>query len=243
MRKSSSTRRIIFERKSSPKYSNPIYARNGRNEETQEQRMDEVSVQKLRKNRVHDRHATGVACFGLILSFPNTNILAAMSQKKKSCRSGYMWPLSLMAVSDVLLGTPRVSLGRFFLHKRKQGAKTQLFRVVIENNTVICLQEVHGKNEFLQAIQVWAPRFRLFGTFMPGNENAEGSATCIHEDPLPEDAVVTHVITCQGRDHIVSIQSGRQSSVVVNVHFEPELTLRRLREGLRPHHPALASVS
>ena len=44
--------------------------------------------------------------------------------------------------------------------------------------------------------------------------------------------------TCQGRDHIVSIRSGRQSLGIVNVHFEPELTLRRLRERLRlitPH--------
>ena len=35
-----------------------------------------------------------------------------------------------------------------------------------------------------------------------------------------------HRITCQGCDHIVSVQSGRQSLVIVNVHFEPELTLR-----------------
>ena len=33
------------------------------------------------------------------------------------------------------------------------------FRRLNENNNVICLQEVHGKDEFLQAIQVWAPRF------------------------------------------------------------------------------------
>ena len=52
---------------------------------------------------------------------------------------------------------------------------------------------------------------------------------------------MTHMIICQGRDHIVSIQSGRQSLVIVNVHFEPELTLRRLRERLRlitPHWPS-----
>ena len=70
-----------------------------------------------------------------------------------------------------------------------------------------------------------APRFRFFGTFIPGNENAGGSAFCIRKELLPEDAIVTHVITCQGRDHIVSVQSGRQSPVIVNVHFESELTL------------------
>ena len=63
---------------------------------------------------------------------------------------------------------------------------------------------------------------------------------CIHKDLLPEDAIVTHVIICQVRDHIVNIQSGRRNLVVVNVHFEPELTLRRSRERLRlitPHWP------
>ena len=60
------------------------------------------------------------------------------------------------------------------------------------------------------------------------------------KDLLPEDAFVTHVITCQGRDHIVNVQSGQKNLVIVNVHFEPELTLRRLRERLRlitPHWP------
>ena len=88
---------------------------------------------------------------------------------------------------------------------------------------------------------MWAPRFRLFGTFIPGNENAGGSAICIHKDLLPEDAIVSHVITCQGRDHLVNIRSGRHNLVIVNVHFEPELTLRQLRGRFRlihPHWPA-----
>ena len=86
-----------------------------------------------------------------------------------------------------------------------------------------------------------APRFPFFGTFIPGNENAGGSAICLHKDILPEAAIVTHLITCQGRDHIVNVQSGRHSLVIVNVHFEPELTLRQLRERLRlisPHCPS-----
>ena len=118
--------------------------------------------------------------------------------------------------------------------------KQNYFRRLIENNNIICLQEVHEKDEFLQAIQVLAPRFWLYGTFIPGNANAGGSVTCIHEDLLPDDAVVTHVITCQGRDHIVNVRSGSRSPVVVNVHFEPELTLRSLRERrclITPHWP------
>ena len=46
-------------------------------------------------------------------------------------------------------------------------------------------------------------------------------------DLLPEDASVTHVVTCQGRDHLVNIRSGRHSLVIVHVHFEPEFTLRQ----------------
>ena len=48
---------------------------------------------------------------------------------------------------------------------------------------------------------------------------------------LPEDAI--------------GIRSGWQSLVIVNVHFEPELTLRRLRERLRlitPHWPSYPNV-
>ena len=79
-------------------------------------------------------------------------------------------------------------------------------------------------------------------TFRPDNENAGGSAICIHRDLLPEDAIVTHVVTCQGRDHLVNIRSGRHNLVNVNVHFQPELTLRQLRgrlsiiHGHRPAH-------
>ena len=105
----------------------------------------------------------------------------------------------------------------------------------------LCLQEVHGKDEFLQAFQVLAPPFKLFGTFIPGNENAGGSAICNHKDLLPEDAIVTHLITCQGGDHIENVQSEQKNLVIVNVHFEPELTLRRLCERLRlisPHWPS-----
>ena len=52
---------------------------------------------------------------------------------------------------------------------------------------------------------------------------------------------MTHVVTCQGSDHLVNIRSGRHSLVIVNVHFEPELTLRQLRGRLsiiQPHWPA-----
>ena len=69
-----------------------------------------------------------------------------------------------------------------------------------------------------------APQFRQNGTFVPNNSNAGGSAVCIHKNLLPEGAIVTHVVTCLGRDDIVNIQSGARNLVIVNVHFEPDLT-------------------
>ena len=48
---------------------------------------------------------------------------------------------------------------------------------------------------------------------------------------------MTHLVTCQGRDHLVNIRSGRHNLVLVNVHLEPELSLRQLRGRLRLVHP------
>ena len=98
----------------------------------------------------------------------------------------------------------------------------------------------HGKDEFLQAIQVLVPQFWPFGTFAPNSVSAGGSVICLHKNLLPDGAITTHVTTCQGRDHIVTIQFGDCVFVVVNVHFEPDMTLRGLRERLRfitPHWP------
>ena len=105
--------------------------------------------------------------------------------------------------------------------------------------------DVHGKDEFLQAVQVLAPRFKFFDTFIPDNENARGSSTCIHKDLLREDSIETHMITHEGRDHIVNMTSGRKRLVIVNVHYEPELILRRSRGKLRfiaPHWPSYPNV-
>ena len=108
---------------------------------------------------------------------------------------------------------------------------------LFDSNNIICLQEEHGKDEFLQAIQVLAPLFRFFLVLSFLSENAGGSTICIHRDILLEEAIVTHLVTGHGRDHLVNIQSGRHNLVVVNVHFEPELTLRQLRRRLHLIHP------
>ena len=66
-----------------------------------------------------------------------------------------------------------------FYKTKEQEFKLRCLKKILDDNSIICLQEVHGKDEFLQAIQVLAPRFRLFGTSCPDDENAGGSAICI----------------------------------------------------------------
>ena len=73
----------------------------------------------------------------------------------------------------------------------------------------------------------------MFGTFVPGNVNAGGSAMFIRKNLLPDRAVVTHEVTYQGRDHIIKVQSGGTLLVILNEHFEPVLCLRSLRERPR----------
>ena len=119
----------------------------------------------------------------------------------------------------------RVSLDLFLTKQKKRAFKLKYLRRLSDANNILCLEEVHGKDEYLQAIQVLAPRFRFFGTFISDNEHAGRSAICIHRDLLPEKAIVTHLVTCQGRDHVVNMQYGRHNLVIVHVHFEPALTL------------------
>ena len=62
-------------------------------------------------------------------------------------------------------------VGSVFSRQRNREFKLKYLKRLLDNNSIICLQDVHGKDEvFLQAIQVLAPKFRLFGTFLPDNE-------------------------------------------------------------------------
>ena len=69
--------------------------------------------------------------------------------------------LSLLAVCGVFLGLPRVSLDLFFPNRRTE-IKLKYLKRLFDANNILCLQEVHGKDEYLQATQVLAPRFNFF---------------------------------------------------------------------------------
>ena len=86
--------------------------------------------------------------------------------------------------------------------------KHNYFTRLAKNNNIICLQESDGKLQLLQAIQVLVPQFRLCGTLILNDLNAGGSAICIRKCLSPDGTMVTHVVTCQGRDHTVNVRSG-----------------------------------
>ena len=149
----------------------------------------------------------------------------------------------LMAVFDVLLGILEVLLDLRLPHKFPGNRNITTPADLSKTSTSSAFTKYMGRTNFFGLFKcshhVSNSLVRLHQTM----QTQGCSAICIHKDLFPDDAVVTHVVTCQGRDHIVNVGSGCQSLVIVNVHFEPELTLRSLRERLRlitphwPHYP------
>ena len=93
------------------------------------------------------------------------------------------------------------------------------------------------RTSIFRLFRCWLREFGSLGFFILDNENVGRSIICIARDLLPEEATVTNLATCQGRDHFVNTQSGKHNFVIVNVHFELEVTLRQLRGRLHLIHP------
>ena len=102
-----------------------------------------------------------------------------------------------------------------------------------DKNDVICLQETHGKDEILTSSSgtthsisdVWCFCYIECKRWRIGNLHSKKF--------LPDRAEAAHGNFCHGLDQLVRIQSGDSKLVVINVRFEPDLTLRNLRERLR----------
>ena len=105
--------------------------------------------------------------------------------------------ISLMEVCGVLLGTPRGLVGSVFAKQKNREFKLKYLKKLFDNTTSFrrCMEGTSISRLF----RCWLQDF-VSGTFILGNENAAGSAICIHKDTLPEEAIETHLITCQGRD-------------------------------------------
>ena len=130
---------------------------------------------------------------------------------------------------DVLLGTPGGLLD-LFLHDT-ESPNSNISQNSWTTTTSFVSRKCMERTSFFKLSRCWLRDFDSLD-----NENAGGSAICIHRDLLPEGAIVTHVVTCQGRDHLVNIRSWLHNLVIVNVHFEPELTLRQFRGRLSIIH-------
>ena len=147
---------------------------------------------------------------------------------------------SFPRVCVVFLGTPGALLDLFSPNKRTESSNSNIAKDSLTPTTFYVSMRCMERLSIFRLFRCWL-RDLVFWYFFPENENAGGSAICIHKDLVPEEAIVTHWVTCDGRYHFVNIRSERHSLVFVNVHFEPELTLRQLRGRLgllHPHWPA-----
>ena len=120
----------------------------------------------------------------------------------------------------------RVSLDLFSPNRRTESSNSNISRSSLTPTTSYVSRRCMERTSISRLFRCWLRELCFFGTFTPENEDAGGSAICIHSD-----------VACHGRDHLVNIQSGRHNLVIVNVHFEPELTLRQLRRRLHLIHP------
>ena len=95
--------------------------------------------------------------------------------------------LSFLEVCVVYYLEHQGSLWICFLQQRNREFEVKYFKKLLHTNNILCLQEVHGKDEYLQAVQVFV---RDLGFY----ENAGGSAICIRTNSL-EEALVSFSIT------------------------------------------------
>ena len=72
---------------------------------------------------------------------------------------------------------------------------------------------MHGKIEFLLALLARHTQFDMLGTFVNDQVNAGGSAILIRKTRLHGETVLKQVITQQGRDQVVKIQSENERAI------------------------------
>ena len=124
------------------------------------------------------------------------NSLQAPPQVRQRITGGMGLALSLPEVCGVLLGTPGVSLDLFF-QTEEQRVQTQIFQESsLTTTTSYVSRRFTERMSISKLFRCWLRDLGFFVTFIPGNENAGGSAMCIHKELLREDAIVTHMIKC-----------------------------------------------
>ena len=116
---------------------------------------------------------------------------------------------SLSAACVVLPGTREDQSDRFFHRRETENVNTIISRSTW-TPTISCVsRKFMEKTNSSRPFRFLRPGFSSLELSFKINQNTGGSASCIHKDVLPDETTVTHIVTCPGRDHIVSIQSER----------------------------------
>ena len=76
-------------------------------------------------------------------------------------------------------------VGSVFSKRKNREFKLKYLKRLFDANNILCLQEVHGKDEYLQAIQVLAPRFRFFCTLFLITKTREDRLFLHSQGPSP----------------------------------------------------------
>ena len=106
------------------------------------------------------RHSSSFHAFPLKTEYSSSTTASTTA----CCRLGWMWPFPYRRLAMYYMECKR-SHWICFLKQTNRELKLKYLKKVFTNNNIVCLQEVHGKDEYLQAFQVLVPRFRFFGTW------------------------------------------------------------------------------
>ena len=75
-----------------------------------------------------------------------------------------MWPFLSGGLRCITWNT-RGLIGSVFSKQKNREFKLKYLKKLFATKNILCLQEVHGKDEYLQTIQVLAPRFSFLVPF------------------------------------------------------------------------------
>ena len=100
------------------------------------------------------------------------------------CRLGWVWPFPFGR--HVMCHLEHQGSRWIFLLQRKTESKPTFRKKLFDANNIVRLQEVRGNDEYLQAVEVLAPRFGIFGTFILENDKTqEDRLSAFIKDLLP----------------------------------------------------------
>ena len=112
-------------------------------------------------------------------------------------------------------------MGRFFPRRKTESSSSNISGDFLKTTMSSVSRRYTGRMSFSRLFKCWlrdsSYLVRSFLVTRMQEDRTYASARSF----LPENAIVTHRVTCQGRDHLVNVQSGRQSLVIVKRLITP----------------------